>query len=100
MENEFFNILTENALNERFDKIILNDKRYIALQNKISNMVDEYEKLNLTKEERRIIDKFIDVHSEISSYFGNAAYQQGFKDCASLFKSLYGSNVQACRKLS
>lgn len=89
MEESFFDILTDNALNERFDKIILQDENYKQLQEQIESLSNEYDALALSDEQRLIISKLLAAHTAIGTYFGYATYQQGFKDCANLFKEIY-----------
>lgn len=92
MKNNFFDeVLTENALNERFDKILLNDTQYIRLQQEINKIAEDYDLLNLPKEQKCLIDKLIVAYTNLGTYFGKATYKQGFKDCANLFKSLYAN---------
>jgi len=90
MENNFFNeVVTENALNERFDKILLQDAEYIALQKKIDVASDNFDALNLSKEYKQVIDSLIAAYTQLGAYFGKATYKQGFRDCANLFQNLY-----------
>ena len=47
MEESFLDVITDSALNERFDKIILQDEKYIQLQEKIESLSGEYDSLTL-----------------------------------------------------
>ena len=89
MEESFLDVITDSALNERFDGIILQDEKYMQLQEKIDRISDECDALTLTDEQTHIIEKLVAAHTEMGTYFGNAAYRQGFKDCANLFKEVY-----------
>ena len=90
MEGNFFDdVIVDNALNERFDGIILQDENYKQLQEKIKELSDEYDSLGLSDDQKHVIDRLICATTEIGTYFGCAAYRQGFKDCANLFKEIY-----------
>ncbi len=43
MEESFLDVITDSALNERFDKIILQDEKYLQLQEKIESLSGEYD---------------------------------------------------------
>ena len=88
MEESFLDVITDSALNERFDKIILQDAKYLQLQEKIENLSGEYDALTLLDEQKLIINKLIDSYMEIGTYFAYATYRQGFKDCGNLFKEI------------
>lgn len=89
MEESFLDVITDSALNERFDGIILQDEKYMQLQEKIDSISDECDALTLTDEQKHIVNKFIAAHTEMETHFAHVAYRQGFKDCANLFKEVY-----------
>ena len=89
MEESFLDVIADSALNERFDGIILQDEKYMQLQEKIDSISGECDALTLTDEQKLIINRFVAAHTEIGTYYANAAYRQGFKDCANLFKEVY-----------
>ena len=89
MEENFLDVITDSALNERFDRIILQDEKYMKLREKIEELSGEYDKLCLPDEQKLIINKLVAAHTEIGTYFAYAVYRQGFKDCANLFKEVY-----------
>ena len=88
MEESFLDVITDSALNERFDKIILQDEKYIQLQEKIESLSGEYDALTLSDEQKLIINKLVDAYMEIGTYFAYATYRQGFRDCGNLFKEI------------
>lgn len=89
-ENEkgIFDIITENSINERLDETILNNAEYIKIQEKISECNERLDGLNLTQDERIIIDRLICANTESGAFYGKMTYRQGFYDCVSLFKEL------------
>lgn len=88
MDKNIFGVLTENAVNERLDDILLQDKEYQRIQNKISNLSEQLDQLDIPKEQLLIIDKLISSHTESGCYYGRITYQQGFKDCALLLREM------------
>ena len=89
MEESFLDVITDSALNERFDRIILQDEKYVQLQEKIEELSGECDALTLTDGQKLAINKLVAAHTEIGTCFAYAAYRQGFKDCANLFKEVY-----------
>ena len=88
MEKNIFEILTENAINERLDDTILHDDAYQKIKKKIDHLMEQFDKLNLTKEHRLIIDRLISAHIECGSCYGRVTYQQGVRDCALLLMEM------------
>lgn len=88
MEESFLDVITDSALNERFDKIILQDEKYIQLRENIESLSDKYGTLTLSDEQKLVINKLVDAYMEIGTYFAYATYRQGFKDCGKLFKEI------------
>ena len=89
MEESLLDMITDSALNERFDRIILQDEKYVQLQEKIEELSGEYDALTLPDEQKLIINRLVAAHTEIGTYYANVAYRQGLKDCANLFKEVY-----------
>ena len=56
MEESFLDVVTDNALNERFDKIILQNEKYNQLQEKIEGLSGEYDSLALQDEQKLVIN--------------------------------------------
>lgn len=88
MEKNIFEILTENAINERLDDTILRDSAYRKVQKKIDYLMEQFEKLSLTKEQKLVVDRLISAHIECGSCYGRITYQQGIRDCALLLMEM------------
>lgn len=88
MDKNIFDVLTENAINERLDNILLQDIEYQKVQKKIDNLMAQFEDMELSKEQRLIVDRLISSHIEIGCCYGKITYQQGFKDCSFLLREL------------
>lgn len=83
MSKRILDLITEYAVNERLDAILLLDRDFLALQEKIDEEIAVFDSLDLSKEERQIVDRLICAHTESGAYHSAAAYRLGFKDCAS-----------------
>lgn len=84
MEKSIFEILTENATNERLSEMLLWDAEYQRTQRKFDELLEELEATGLSKEQRLAVDRLISAQNEIGSRYGRLTYCQGFRDCASL----------------
>lgn len=88
MDKNIFEVLIVNAINERLDNILLQDEEYLKIQNKISNLSEQINKLELPDYQRLIVDRLMVAKGEIGCYYGKITYQQGFKDCALLLRKM------------
>lgn len=88
MENSIFDIIAEYSVNERLDKTLLQKEEYLKVQNKISERTKQVDELNLTKEQRLMIDRLICAHTESGTVYGKMAYKLGVQDCAALLREI------------
>ena len=88
MDKNIFEILTDNALNERLDGILLKDDEYQQIQDEIENAVSKFDELDLSKEQRLIVDRLVSSHTESGCCYGRIAYKCGIRDCVSLLLNM------------
>lgn len=90
MMQDVLDTLTENLTNERLDSIVQQNSEYLETAGRVEKCLSELEKIGRNeKEAQKIIDNYdVAVHEE-SALLIKLAYQQGFKDCANLFKEVY-----------
>lgn len=88
MKEDIFNVITDCAVNERMDDVLIQNKEYMQIQDKIEKEMQQFDKLNLTKEDSLIVDRLISFHTESGALYGRMTYKQGFKDCISLLKEI------------
>lgn len=88
MDKNIFDILTDNAINERLDDILIQDKEYQKIQEEIDDLIDQLNMLKLPKEQWLIIDRLVSAHTDCGCYYGRITYQQGLKDCALLLREM------------
>ena len=88
MDKNIFDVLIDNAVNERLNNILLQDNEYQKIQQEIDNLIEQCNMLNLPKEQWLIVDRLVSAHTDCGSYYGRITYQQGFRDCASLLREM------------
>ena len=81
MEDSVLEMITEYATNERLDDIVLEDGRYADIQIEIDRLTEELCSLDLTQEQKRVVDDLIAANIASGCCYTRMAYQQGFKDC-------------------
>lgn len=84
MSKDIFEVLTEYAVNESVNIILLPKEEYKQIQNKIDSLTDELDKFILPKELKVLIDSLISSYIENGALYGRMTYQQGMRDCATL----------------
>lgn len=84
MDKNIFEVLTEYAVNESVNIILLPKEEYKQIQNEIDSLTDELDKFILPKDLKVLIDRLISSYIENGALYGRMTYQQGMKDCATL----------------
>lgn len=87
-EKSILGIITEHAVNERLDAILFLDQKFLALQKEIDEQIRAFDSLDLSKEERDVVDRLVCAHTESEAYYSAAAYRLGFKDCAEMLSEI------------
>lgn len=88
MKKNIFDIITEYAINEGLDNVLLQNAEYIKNQNKIEEQREQFDKLNLSKEEYLIVDRLLSAYTESGAIYGKMAYRQGIQDCVELMTEM------------
>lgn len=84
MDKNIFDVITEYAVNEAMNITLLQDDEYKQIQAKINSLTDEFDRFDLPKELRVLIDRLISAYNENGALYGRMTYQQGMRDCALL----------------
>ena len=84
MRKSIFEVITEYAVNEGLSDTLQQDNKYMQIQKKLDDLTREFDALELSKEQRLLVDKLISSYNENGAYYGAICYQQGFRDCALL----------------
>lgn len=84
MDKVIFDVITEYAVNEAVNGVLLQNDEYKQIQAKIDSLTDELDRYILPKELRVLIDRLISSYIENGALYGRMTYRQGIRDCASL----------------
>ncbi len=96
MNNTILNQLMGLRMNSVMNEITNNDMDYQEIVRQSDIYSDKLEALQLPKETRLLIDRYVSEQNALGSRYGMLAYQLGFSDCRELFiERLPFSNIQA-----
>lgn len=84
MDKDIFDVITEYAVNEAVNGVLLQNDEYKQIQAKIDSLTDELDRYILPKQLRVLIDRLISSYNENSALYGRMTYRQGMRDCVSL----------------
>lgn len=84
MGKDIFEVLTEYAVNERLDDILLNDIEYQKIQREMDELIEQFHELSLPKEQNLLVDRLVSSHTESGCCYGRIAYRQGMRDSVSI----------------
>ena len=87
-KDEMINLLTEHAMGERLDNLILQNTKYVEIREKVHSLLEEIESIDSTKSMRSTIDRYDSAVHEESALYAYFTYQQGLKDMFNLIMSL------------
>ncbi len=85
--SEFFDLIYDVALNSR-NEILTNDEEYKELMVRINKLSDEYKQLDLTQEQRQVIDQIIQVEDMLNEKEMQTIYKKGILNCSEILKDL------------
>lgn len=88
MSKSILDLITEHAVNERLDAILLCDQYFSYLQEKIEKQMEVFDSLGLSKEVRQAVDRLVSAYTESAAYHSAAAYRLGLKDCAAMLRGI------------
>lgn len=84
MDKNIFDVITDYAVNESVNIVLLQNGEYKQIQAKIDSLTDELDRCILPKELRVLIDRLVSSYIENGALYGRMTYQQGMRDCATL----------------
>ena len=84
MGKDIFEVITEYAVNEGMDGIILQDSEYQKIQREMDELIEKFHELNLSREQNLLVDRLVSSHTESGCCYGRIAYKCGMRDCVSL----------------
>lgn len=87
MDKRILDILIDNCTNERLDSIIFANDEYKNLLQKYNASSEIFES-SLTPEQQTLYNAFTADYNAMSALYARLAYEQGMRDCASLWQEL------------
>lgn len=87
MDGSILNIISENYFSERIDAALLHDSRYLEIMDHIARIDEKLEK-SITDDAKQLVEKFESEYLSLNACYGQIAYRQGFRDCASLLAEM------------
>lgn len=85
--SEFYDLIFDAALSSR-NEILTNDSEYQNLMKQLTDLSEEYKKLELTKEQRSIIDEMVQTEDLINEKEMQAIYKKGILNCIDILRDL------------
>ncbi len=84
---EFFEMIADMTVNMREIRILNNEENKDFVKAVLERQKG-YSQLDLTQEQRKVVDELIEANAELNKKEMQEIYKQGFKDCTSLLKDL------------
>ena len=88
MEEKIVRDIINELITERIEKETKADSEYKNFVKAQQRIEKEYRKLELSDEERDVIEKYMNAMNENDIAYGHCAYKTGFWDCLVILKQL------------
>ena len=85
---DIYKFLIKNLVNERMDKIVFRNKRFRQADRRYKKALEQCDKLPLSKEDAKVVDRAISAFAAQSAVYAEVAYIQGMKDVVKLLKKI------------
>ena len=87
-KESILDILTEERLYNALEVSLSNNKEYQAVQTELQEAINKLEKMGLSREQDRAVDRALSITNQSSAIYGATAYRQGFYDGIRLMAEL------------
>ena len=81
-------ILVQNLMNERLDRIALQDEGYCRAERELAEWLKRYEELLLSEKDAERIGHIFESYVSQSARYAEVAYRQGMKDSVQLLTEI------------
>lgn len=85
--SDFFNLIYDAALDHKTE-LLTDDEEYQSLMEQVTHLSGQYKSLELTAEQRQLIDDLIHIEDLIHEKEMQAIYKKGILNCAEILKDL------------
>ena len=79
-EKNLLDILAEERIHKGLENVLNNNKLYQAAQKEVDEAINELEKVGLSREQNKVVDKAISATNASGAAYGATAYKQGLYD--------------------
>lgn len=87
-KDEMINLLTEHAINETLDRLVLQNTEYVKTKEKADSLLEELERMDSSRGTHKKLDRYDVTTHEAAALYAKFAYQRGLKDMFNLIMSL------------
>lgn len=86
MGRDFFGMIAEYFINERLGDILMQDERYVKLQDEIWERMKELETFSMDSSQCIAVKELISLYIKSIDFYAEKAYEYGFRDCISVLE--------------
>ena len=79
-EKNLLDILAEERIHKDLENVLNDNKLYQAAQKEVDEAINELEKVGLSREQNKMVDKAISATNASGAAYGASAYKQGLYD--------------------
>lgn len=79
-EKNLLDILAEERMHKGLENVLNDNELYQAAQNEVDEAINELEKVGLSREQNKMVDKAISAVNASGAAYGATAYKQGLYD--------------------
>ena len=79
-EKNLLDILAEERMHKGLENVLNDNELYQAAQNEVDEAINELEKVGLSREQNKMVDKAISATNASGAVYGATAYKQGLYD--------------------
>lgn len=79
-EKNLLDILAEERMHKGLENVLNDNELYQAAQKEVDEAINELEKVGLSREQNKVVDKAISATNASGAAYGATAYKQGLYD--------------------
>lgn len=79
-DGSLLDILMEERIHKGLEKVLNDNGLYQSAQKEVDEAINELEKVGLSREQNKLVDKAISATNASGATYGATAYKQGFYD--------------------
>lgn len=79
-DENLLDILAEKRIHKGLENVLNNNELYQSAQKEVDEAINELEKVGLSREQNKVVDKAISATNASGAAYGATAYKQGLYD--------------------